>query len=632
MAYERRGTAIETHVYNPRALITSMFSGGRHNTVRTSDGKLWAALQSSTVNLYLYMSDDEGFSWEQIDDYWTSTAHYPRSQTNLWDNGPLDAVMVCEKYDWVFLFHIRHIGAMGAGNWCLYYGYCAIDGTGSADYNTGVNWADTRQSGGFIMCHNKHTMYYLYTYYDNVSNWDLKMRRISPRTVAVSGSVGETTKNWSDVYAMCCNDDGEVFVLGCHGGAAIPNTVEFVQYTESSLSFGTPVTIDTAPDNASDFCDFSIAIDGYGTLCAVWGEMDSWTASTTVAWRYATSVDKGLNWTKVDVSNETGWTPFRDDIATGTASPAKQFVTRTDIIGGYDGGFLITYTQDNASSVPKSLVRRLTTPDGTTYTLQDQEEIANVPTADVIAGAKFFKVAEGQLMNIAEPGLVRAAWQVDEGNSGIQDSSIPITIDQDILSIGPYPIEYPSEEAGWTVETAGADELLVTFAIIEGTSNNIDFYDEGYTGDYTTKYYDAFVTHGTSIRVLCYEPTQNAQTGDRSSYDEPTEIWVNMFIDPLSYKTPNRVENADNTTDYVEQDIRRVYLPPDLHISRSYILNKGNYLKRTVWLMIFDGNEYELTQVVPRLMDNQITHYECNAYVSGPSFDPFSRTTLHSET
>jgi hypothetical protein len=757
MAYERRGTAIYKYSYNPRALTTHMFSG-RHNLARDSDGTLWALLQVSTVELYIMKSTDNGFTWEVVDDYWSSTAHYPRSNSAYNVNGPCDALMLCDKYNYLYSWHIRYIGL--GSSWALYYGYLnTTDPAGTSDdYSTGVSWDAANMNGMFSMCHNTNTMYFLYPYKAGAI-YPFYMRRISPRTVSISGSVSDNTgNNWEDVFDCCCNEDGEVFIVGVNinNGATAP-TVEFIQYNESSISFGDAVVIDTTPSTSHFICDLAIAIDGYGTLCAVWGEMDDWPGSSTVAWRYAISKDKGLTWTVTDMTYETGYSAYKDAVM-------AEYCTRTDVIGGYDGGFLITYTQnddsntgvaqveeitceadsggslnnkywwifsdttsyyvwydvssggtdptpsapsgypsttsgievdittdDTASSVatatqtaidaemdfsasvsgaivtvthsdpfpakdaiddgtngtgwtsawavkvngegkPRSMVRRLSTDDGLTYTLGDEEDITNTPSDRNIAGAKFFDIAEGILMNLEEPGLVRCAFQEDEGNSKVQMSSIPIHIDQDILSVGPYPISYPSEDGSYTVETAGVDELLVSFNIVDDIGSNIDYYDKGYIGEYTTRYLNTFITKGTSVRILKYEPIQAVKTGDRSCYDYPDETWANIFIDPLSYGSPQVVEDPDNTTGYVEQDIRKVYLPPNLHLDRQFILNDGNFLKRTVWTMQYGGNEYELTQVVPRFINNQITHYDCNAYVVGPSYDPFSRVALPSET
>jgi hypothetical protein len=754
--YERRGTSPYKYAYDPRALTTHMFAG-RHNVIRSANGDLWALLQASTVNLYLLRSQDEGFTWDIIDDYWDSTAHYPRSNSNYSVNGPCDSLLLCEKYDYLYAFHIRYIGI--GGTWGLYYGWLNTgDITTSDVYSTGTSWDAADMNGIFSMCHNTNTMYFLYTY-KNGTIYDLRMRRISPRTVSISGSVADGSgHNFEDVFDCCCNEDGEVFVVGLNinDGSSAP-TVEFLQYTESSNSWGSPITIDTLPSTNDFVSDLAIAIDGYGTLCATWGEMDAFPGSSTVALRYAISKDKGLTWTVYDVSDETGWSPYKDAIN-------AEYCTRTDVLGGYDGGFLITYTQDqdsgtsiaevtevtceadsagslndkywwlftdsksyyiwydvasggtdptpsapsggpsttegievdiatgaSASAVAtatetaidgnsafsasasddvvtithetagavkdaeddgtngtgwtdawdvktqgkgfaRSLVRHLSTSDGSTYTLGDQYDITNSPSSWSVTGAKFFDVSEGKLMNLEEPGLARAIYNVGEGNSNVQSSSIPIDIDQDVLKVGPYPIDYPSEDGSYTVETAGLDELLVSFEIVTGIGSNIDYYDEGYTGEYTTSYLDVFTKHGTSCRILKYEPLQDVLTGDRSSYEYPDETWANIFIDPLTYKSPQIVEDAGNTIDYVEQDIRKVYLPPDLHLSRSFILNDGNFLKRTVWILEYGGNEYELTQVVPRIIDNQITHYECNAYVVGASYDPFSRVVLPSET
>jgi hypothetical protein len=618
--YERRGTALYKFAYDPRALITHMFSG-RHNVVRSTNGTLYALIQASTVNLYLLRSTDDGFTWITIADFWDSQSHQPRSNYDYPINGPSDALMLAEKFDVVFGFHIRRI----ATAWAVYYGYINI----YDETDTGINYTglSITTDGIFAMCHNTNTMYFAYTKL-NAPDYDFCIKKISPRTAAISAEYAQNTGiNWENIFDLCANDDGEVFIAGIdvNNGGSAP-TLVFVQFTETTSAYGTPVVIDTAPSTAEFFCDIAIARDGYETLCVAWGEMDAYPSSSTVALRYAISKDKGATWTKVDVSNETGWSAYKDAIE-------QEYVTRTDVIGGHDGGFLITYTQNRDSdNTSRTLVRKLSTDDGITYTLESQNDITNTPSDWDIVGAKFFDVAEGQLMNLSDAGLVRAAYQINEGDSGVQMSAVPVHIDQDILSVGPYPSTLPSEDGTYTVEEAGADELLVTFTIIDSVSDNTDFYSAGFTGEYTDTYMNAFAENGTSLRLLKYEPVQDVLMGDRSGYGPPIEYWVNAFIDPLSYGNPQQVENPDQTTGYVEQDIRKVYLPPNFHLDRSFILNNGNFLKRTVWIMQFAGNEYELTQVVPRIIHNQITHYDCNAYVVGPSHDPFSRVVLPSET
>jgi hypothetical protein len=753
--YERRGTALYKYAYNPRALITHLFAG-RHNLLRRKNGNLWALIQTSTGDLFVMQSTDEGFTWER---HFDIGGYYSRTGSNYTINGPCNALVCYEHFDLIYAFYVRRSVSV----WKLYYtywytydpegtvidpeqAYFPADGGGESTSGTFTI------NGLFSFCNNSYYSYFIYLDLDG-GNYNLRLRVWT--SLITSGYADETTNNWEEIFDCCCDDDNNVYVVGIdvNDGGSAP-TVEFVRYREKTQAFDTPVTIDTAPSTDHFFCDLAIARDGYGTLCATWGEMDNLPGSSTVALRYAISKDDGASWDVSDVSSETGYSPYKDAIK-------AEYTTRNDVIAGYDGGFLITYvmnddsltgvaevtsvtceadsggslnneywwlftdsksyyiwydvasggtdptpsapsggpsttegievdisTDDTASSVatvtknaidgnaafsasvssdvvtithatagsvkdaedgntdwtdawsvringegtPRTFVRKLATSDGDTYTLGDQIDITNTPSSWNISGARFFDMAEAGLINLEDPGLARCAYQIGEGNSGLQASSKPVDIDQDVLSVGPYPIDYPSEDGSYEVETAGVDELLVTFEIVDTISSNADYYSAGYTGEYTQAYLNVFMTHGTSVRVLKYEPLQNTQAGDRSSYDSPSEYWANIFIDPLSYQAPQRVEDPTNTTDYVEQDIRKVYLPPDLHLSRSFILNNGNFLKRTVWLMTYGGNEYELTQVVPRFINNQITHYECNAYVVGPSYNPFSRVALPSET
>jgi len=152
------------------------------------------------------------------------------------------------------------------------------------------------------------------------------------------------------------------------------------------------------------------------------------------------------------------------------------------------------------------------------------------------------------------------------------------------------------------------------------------------TGHITVKYIDAFNKVGTRLRLKRYEPLANSQMNDSSAYDNPTDTSVLAFLDPQSYSFPSPELTASNQTNYIEQDIRKLYLPPTVHLARTFTVNNKGFLKRTVWLTEFDGNEYEISQVVPRFASNQIAYYEANAYVVGPSRDPFARTVLPSET
>ena len=119
---------------------------------------------------------------------------------------------------------------------------------------------------------------------------------------------------------------------------------------------------------------------------------------------------------------------------------------------------------------------------------------------------------------------------------------------------------------------------------------------------------------------------------DVSAYDVAQYIYIPIFIQEINYDFPIGNNNTQTQEKYIEQDIRKIHIPPNYHLSRTFIVNNGNYLKRTVWILTYGGNQYEVSQVVPKFIDNQIAYYTANAYVVGPSRNPFSRTILPSET
>lgn len=734
--YDRTGTAIVKNCTKEEVLFTNTTSG-RHALCRDSDGTLWAVLYNNDYSLnevaHIYKSTDNGFTWTEFKEilYSISGEGNPKYDSI--------SILSSELYDSLYLYCQSD---EGTENYAIEQ-LIIERSTGDAGTWQAISSTDLVDTNVYTVCDNLNYVFILYT----ISNV-IKLRVTSKEIGFQFTGATDNEYTWSATkYDACADNNNNVYMAWVHSEATT-DVLAFKRWNYNTNNYKPAVTIDTAPSTSHGFRDIAIARDGYGTLCVAWGEVDNTSYNGSIAWRYAISKDMGLTWTKVDMSNVTGYSPYKD-------AKNARYITRTDVIGGLDGGFLITYTQnrdagtatqeqtevtcagDTAGSLnnkywwlftdttayyiwynvnsagsdpgpstpsggpvgpatgvevaiatgatatavatasssaidaladfvstssgsiisithatggsvksaqdgnttwsgawdilvqgagtPRSLVRHLSTTDGVTYTLGDQKDITNTPTDWNICGAAFFDITSAQLMSLNEPGLVRCAYQINEYYG-------PIHIDQDILAVGPYPIGYPSNETSFTVETAGADELLITFEVVDTTSDNTDFYTAGMIGNYTTEYLNTFIDSGTSVRILKYEPLQESLVSDIAAYDTPTEVWANIFIDPLSYGNPQIVQDTSNSVSYVEKDIRKVYLPPDLHLSRSFILNDGNYLKRTVWIVVFGGNEYELTQVVPRFINNQITHYDCNAYVIGPSYNPFTKVTLPSET
>ena len=208
----------------------------------------------------------------------------------------------------------------------------------------------------------------------------------------------------------------------------------------------------------------------------------------------------------------------------------------------------------------------------------------------------------------------------------------PVIIGQELLSEVAYPSQLDTDSGTYALDTATSTQLLVSFNIVGSAQDNVDFYSLGMTGKQTTKYVAGFNKIGTNIRLLRHEPDKGNYMNDRSAYNAPTETRTLAIFQPSSYSFPSPAVDATGLDAWMERDVRKLYLPPSIHLARTFVVNEGGYLKRTVWLAEFDGNRYELSQVVPHFISNQICYYEVNAYVVGPSRDPFARDVLPSET
>ena len=380
------------------------------------------------------------------------------------------------------------------------------------------------------------------------------------------------------------------------GGGGTAAGLKHVRYDFSTKAFDSPHDI-------SDVTVVSVAIarDGYDNLCAVWGELDG----SDVDIKYGISQDNGSTWI-ISSPAVGGTTTYVDAIRT-------QPEARVDIIGGQEGGFLFMYVRNNGTA-NRLYVHHITTTNGTTYVCGDAKEATSRLATENVVGGHFFKPSEDNLLILAIPGFARIAYQIEEGDATHASSELmldatPVGFGQELL-LTAYPVSTPTTE----------------------TASNQDFYTVPMAGGYTTKYLDSFNSMGTTCLIRQYEPNPAALMADRTAYGAPTEAEKKVMLDPASYGFPTPDIQAVDQTEWIEKDVRKVFLPPDFPLLRTFVLNAGNFLKRTVWTILLDGNEYEISQVVPRFINEQIAFYEANTYVIGPSRDPWSRTVLPSET
>lgn len=600
--------------YNSRGLISN--HAVTKNCVRQSDGTLWAILGDWSAKIQVVRSTDNGFSWSVIfDDVESGNDMRERVDFNV--DGLFTYLIIDERWrniD-VYMGEWENIGGDGSLERKRYQ----LDDLTAAASNTTVlsTTNDPYQGGSFDISYNHEQAFITWIRSTGI----LQVTRASGRSTDISPdlALGAPTGHFGFV-SSCCDKDGNVHIASTwlDGG---DRKISYIPYDATTPSFGTPVLIEDMGASPAIAKDVSIAIDGLGTLCIVYFDQGDEEI------RYATSIDSGTTWDLNTLTRTLFADVFND-------SPTSDAAGRTTVLGGALGGFLLSYVEDNAVNVPKTHIRELTTSDGgSTYDLQNEKTVATseAPSAPV-TGLHWFLPPDIKLLDISDPGLVRVAYNVGEGDSLTMSDTIPVTFEQELLFASAYPSSLTSEASSYSIDTADPVSLLVLLDIHAGPESNIDFYSAGMTGGFTDKYISAFNEIGTSIRLLKYEPDADNYMNDRSAYQAPSEESALALFDPVTYSFPSPSLNRDTSIEYVEQDVRKMHLPPTQHLARTFLVNKGGHLKRTVWTCEYDGNEYEVSQIIPRFISNQICYYECNAYVIGPSRDPFSRTVLPSET
>jgi hypothetical protein len=463
--------------------------------------------------------------------------------------------------------------------------------------------------------YNVKSIYLSYLYFNKLR---VKLYRPTYQAAAeaTTTSAGSTYYN---ILGTCAHKDGycDYLLLAPTGTGA--NKVVHIRYIEQGYAFTAEHIVDVfSSDN--DAVDLSISHDAWGNLVAFWSKFSD--IGNDIDVYYSISFDDGETWDAATLIPKTlGHGPYTDSV-TGSLS------ARSTVIGGIDG-HMFGYTR-SIEGVPKTFIRYLGTTDGITYTLEDEYQVGRVAKEeDSVPGLRWFQPPAAALLDLSDPVQIRIAYQIGEGNSTVGNDTIPIRICQEKLGNSAF---HGDEIGEYITDQSDDHTLLVTVDVLGGPIENSDYYGQGLTGSITERYMSAFRKVGLSVELHQYEPDPYAQMDDRSAYDEPLDFVSLVVIEPGSYEAPLSNRGNEGYTTYIERDIRKIYLPPDRHLERNLIINDGNFLKRTVWTTFFDGNEYEISQVVPYFIKQQIAYYSANMYVIGPSNDPFSRRVLPSET
>lgn len=583
------------------------------NLVRTTKGVLWAAIRENIQSNYLriYRSTNNGFTWQLK---WQGTFTNPgfriSSVANLNTNGGIAHLLVDERRNRLLVLHSFY--NLSNSKYQIEPFLFQLDSSdtlkrltpdgGGAMYT--LIDVDMDQMATAVGQNDDH----IYLTYLSGSQVKMIIMRMDDPIVAVNApNLPGTT--FFNMHNISVSDDNNVdlIVLDDRG---TNRALVHSRFSKAANAWGPKTTITQFP--ANDCTDINLERTLDGRLTAVWGQFLD--GGVDIAIYYSFSTDQGATWsTPATIPTTSGHGAFTD-FATG------QKCTRVNALATLEGDIFITYVR-SIEGRPDCFWRKLAW-NGETYEIGVEQPLASNCTS-----AKFFRASSTNLISAQDPNNIRVGYTVGQGNSTLQEDTIPVKLRQKSLLEGLF-----IDENAYAEDEAAENQLEVYFSILGAPNENLDFYAEGVVGATTYKYITAFNKVGTSIRLQRWEPNPASYMGDKSAYQLHSEHSIQAVFQSLNYEMPVNVSGTELFQEYIEKDTRRLFIPPYFHLARNFVLNLGEHLKRTVWIAVFDGNEYELSQIVPHFFDNQIAYYSCNAYVIGPSNDPFSKQTLPTET
>jgi len=614
-------TGIVETSWNSRGLIVQ--GGVTKALISQDNGILWAAVREGHVrqSINIYKSSDNGFSWQRMWSGVFSQTYFRTSVENLNTNGPTMHLSYNEERKMLTLYHSffnTQAANIGGQRYDIEVFLFTVEEntiTKITDFGGSSAWvqiiATDMDDLWFDITYSDNGMYLTYVRGSAVT---VQFFNHTYNAASDGGTYATTDADYFSLISTTTQNDEKLHILGLREVSTNIRVV-YLTYDRLTAAFTAPVTILTTP--LADIDDLNLERDSYGNLCAFWNQTN--VAGTDVSQKYSISVDDGVTWSAAATIAETAGQTDYTDVATSLKTG------RTVMIAGLQG-FMLGYVR-NHGGFARGYVRVLHTEDGSTYVLSDEETAASAIENNV-SGFRFFRPVGTGLVNLSNPGEIRIAYNVGNCNTTIQIDREPSYFGQKLLNDEAYP---ETIFVDWTADVALTNELLFNFNLLGSVDDNINYYLEGLIGGLTEKYITAFNRFGTSVLIEEYQPIQQSLMADKASYSHDNSYHTRAFFQDVTYSFPVQSGNEAFGA-YVERDMRKLHLPPDFHLSRTFLINDGNKLRRTVWLMAFGGNKYELSQVVPKFVDNQIAYYTANAYVVGPSRNPFTRTILPSET
>lgn len=445
----------------------------------------------------------------------------------------------------------------------------------------------------------------------------LYMGRLSPATGSRYPVVAETTLYYTTLFSSFCDHDGEGGVMCAIAASSetVPIEVAFVPFSHIDSTFGSPVDVGlNAIIDAGDFIEnLDVAYDNknsaIGYIASIFDDSED-----ELIMYFGTSVDGGTNWSS-DLITQGGSGTF-------LSSVSSLYESHVQIMAGAEGGFIIGYTAESSSGYARPYVHQCEINGaGTLYTMGSARKCGQAlkkysASTDMI-GPVFFRPPAEREVNIDPIGLVYIAYQIDQGNdfsTTHQETSKTVAMAFERLD----DVAFPATAAlPYTIDTAGSGEFIVPINILGTASEKQDYYTNGFTGDETNKYIEAFHSVGTAVGIKQYVPRDDIYIGGRAAYESPVEYSVKVMFDPKSWTAPNPQLGTTEFEEYIARDLRKVYLPPNFYMEIVENISLSETKQYTVWTIEHDSYTYEIRQIIPRFVNGQIVYYEANCYNVG---------------
>jgi hypothetical protein len=359
--------------------------------------------------------------------------------------------------------------------------------------------------------------------------------------------------------------------------------------------------------------DPTVSVDGLGTILVTYGSISGNASDVSIFYKF--SNNNGTSFSSLrSIGKPLGATVYIDQT---TSRPSLKLSAIGDSASKFIIGAIFTH-QGNPSVFVKEI-----------SSVGAQTDWLKANTKSPATGLQFFTPFNDRLAYFGDKKGIRFAYQYGFGDTLSGNDTIVTSVYQETLGSLAYAV---TDTTSLSIDPISSGNLRVDFRVVGSLADNVDYYVTNVVGEYTDSYLAAFNKIGTSVKIEKYEPIVVATDTGRSAYNAPVVYTEKILIDPKTYDFPAVARESAVVTQYIERDIRKAFFKPDFFMNRNYILNDGGYIKRTVWVLFYLGNTYEISQIVPRFIDNQICFYEANVYVIGPSNDPFRKLTLPSET